>query len=70
LGQLNFTIQLKETGKGNETRLAYEVQAERHAKLLGIFSMKMQVKTEVDAENGEVSVKKPWWAFLASEPKE
>lgn len=71
LGQLNFTIQLKEVGKGNETRLAYELQAERHAKLLWLFRSKMQVKAEVDAENGEIlQVKKPWWAFLASEPEE
>jgi hypothetical protein len=31
----------------------------------------MQVSAQVDAENGEViAVKKPWWAFLASESEE
>jgi hypothetical protein len=31
----------------------------------------MQVRAQVDAENGEViRTNKPWWAFLASEPEE
>jgi len=67
----NCTIQLKEVGSGNETRAAYEVQLERHSRILGIFAKKMQVQTQVDAENGEVvQTKKPWWAFLATEPAE
>jgi len=67
----NCSIELKEVGKGNETKLAYEVQAERHAKILWLFRKKMQVKAQVDAETGEIiRVKKPWWAFLASEPDE
>lgn len=70
LGELNFTIELKEVGKGNETQLAYELQAERHVKLLGLFKAKMQVKAEVSAENGEIiRIGKPWWAFLAVEEK-
>ena len=41
------------------------------ARILGIFQAKMQVQAQVDAENGEViKVKKPWWAFLATEPLE
>lgn len=67
----NCTIQLKETRQGNETRLAYEVQAQRHTKLLWMFRKKMEVKAEIDAETGElIRVKKPWWAFLASETVE
>ena len=67
----NCTIQLKEVGSGNETRAAYEVQLERHSRILGIFAAKMHVETEVDAENGEVlRERKPWWAFLATEPAE
>jgi hypothetical protein len=67
----NCTIELKEVGSGNQTRLAYEVQAERHARILGLFQTKMQVRAQVDAENGEViSTGKPWWAFLATEPAE
>jgi len=31
----------------------------------------MNVEAQVDAETGEIiRVKKPWWAFLASEPAE
>ena len=67
----NCTIQLKEVGQGNETRVAYEIQLERHSRILGIFAKKMRVQTEVDAENGEViRERKPWWAFLATEPAE
>ena len=67
----NCTIELKEVGKGNQTRIAYEIQIQRHAKLLGMFRLKMQTKSQVDAETGElIRVKKPWWAFLAIEPEE
>ena len=68
----NCQIELKEIGKGDEEKqLAYEMQIERHSRILGIFQKKMQVQAQVDAENGEViKVKKPWWAFLASEPAE
>jgi len=67
----NCTITLKEVGTGNQTKAAYEVQAERHARILGLFQAKMQVGAEVDAENGEVlSVGRPWWSFLATEVEE
>ncbi len=65
------SIELKEVGQGEQARAAYEMQAERHAKLLGLFGTKMKVQAQVDAENGEViKTMKPWWAFLASEPEE
>lgn len=61
-------IELKEVGSKENIRAAYEVQLQKQAKLLGLFRTKMQVQAQVDAENGEViQVKKPWWAFLASE---
>ncbi len=67
----NCTIELKEVGKGEKAQIAYEMQIERHSKILGIFQKKMQVRTQVSAESGEIiRVKKPWWAFLASEPAE
>ncbi len=68
----NCTIELKEVGKSEEEKqLAYEVQIERHSRILGIFQKKMQVRAEVSTENGEViDIDKPWWAFLASEPAE
>jgi len=67
----NCTIELKEVGKNEKVQMAYEMQIQRHSKILGIFQKKMQVKMQVNAENGEViRVKKPWWAFLATEPSE
>ena len=64
-------IELKEVGNGNETRLAYEIQIERHSRILGIFQAKMKIRTQVDAENGEIiDIDKPWWAFIATEPAE
>lgn len=64
----NCTIQLKEVGKGNETRAAYELQIERHAKIIGLFKTKVQNRIQIDSETGEVIlVNKPWWMFLASE---
>lgn len=67
----NCTIELKEVGQGNEARLAYEVKTQRRSRVFGIFGAGMNVDAEIDAETGEVlSVNKPWWAFLASEPEE
>ena len=64
-------IELKEVGKGNEVKLAYELKTQRQSKILGLFKAQMQVSTQVSAENGEIlKVNKPWWAFLASEPAE
>jgi len=69
----NCSIELKEVGKGegNKTRAAYEMQIQRHHKLLGMFRIKAMNRAQVDAETGEIiAVKKPWWAFLATEPEE
>jgi len=64
-------IELKEVGSGQEIKLAYELKTQRRAKVLGIFGAKMEVKAQVEAENGDIiKVDKPWWAFLASEPQE
>lgn len=67
----NCTLELKEVGEGNKTRMAYEMNAQKDSKFLGIFNSKMNVQAQVDAETGEViKSKKPWWAFLASESDE
>ena len=67
----NCSIELKEVGEGEQARLAYEVQTQRQSKIFGLFNSRMQVRAQVDAENGEViRVRKPWWAFLATEPEE
>ena len=64
-------IELKEVRQGEQAKLAYEINTQRQSKLFGLFRMRMQVQAHVDAENGEIiQTKKPWWAFLASEPEE
>jgi hypothetical protein len=70
LGELNFTIELKEAGKGENTKLNYELKAEKKTKIIGLINKKMEVSATVNAETGEVSIKKPWWAFLAVEEKQ
>jgi len=66
----NCSIELKEVGTGELAKLAYEVQAQKEARVFGLFKTKMQVQAQVDAETGEViQAKKPWWSFLATEPK-
>lgn len=66
----NCTIQLKDVGSGETEKIQYEVQIERHSRILGIFQKKMQVSVDIDAETGETNVHKPWWAFIATEPAE
>jgi hypothetical protein len=66
----NCIIQLKDVGTGQTEKIQYEVQLERHSKILGIFKKKMQVRADVDAETGDVKLHKPWWAFLAMQPAE
>lgn len=67
----NCTIRLKETGEGEQVMATYEMQIQRHFKILGLFKTKAQIRAQVDAENGEVTkINKPWWAFIASEPEE
>ncbi len=66
----NCTIQLKDVGSGETEKIQYEVQLERHSRILGIFQKKMQVSVDVEAETGDARVHKPWWAFMAAEPSE
>lgn len=64
-------LELKEVGTGDNTRMAYEVKAQKNARFLGIFPATMNVEAQIDAETGEViRSKKSWWAFLASESDE
>lgn len=63
----NCTIELKEVGNGNETRLAYKLNATKDAKVFGLFKAKANVEAQVDAETGEViTSKKPWWLAVSS----
>jgi hypothetical protein len=67
----NCTIELKEVGKGNETRAVYEARAEKKFRVFGIFKNKEYVSTQVDSETGEVvRTHKPWWSWMASEEDE
>ena len=66
----NCTIELKEVGSGNDTKLAYEYQEQSQVRVFGLFKAKMKVQAQVDAETGEViQQQKPWWSFLASQEK-
>ena len=67
----NCTIELKEVGTGEQTKMAYELKSQRNSRVLGMFKARMNVEAQVDAETGElVRTNKPWWAFLASEAEE
>lgn len=65
------TIELKEVGKGNLTKMTYEMRRETRAKVLGLFKTKVNVEAEIDAETGEIiRTKKPWWASITPEDSE
>jgi len=67
----NCSIKLKEVPVNEGVKLAYELMAEKNAKILGMFQTKMHVRVQVDAENGEViQIEKPWWSLLSSESEE
>ena len=54
-------IELKDTGKP-----IYEITGKKEVKILALFKTEMQVKTQVDAQTGNVDkTEKPWWSFLA-----
>jgi hypothetical protein len=61
----NCSIDLKEVGKGNSTKMAYEVRTKAPAKVLGLFKTQVETEVEIDVETGEIiKTKKPWWAIL------
>lgn len=65
------SIELKEVGEGNNSKIAYEFKAEKRAKVFGIFGTNMEVETQIDAETGEViKTRRPWWSFISSEEEE
>lgn len=54
-------IELKEVGKP-----IYEITGKKEVKIFGLFKKEMLVKTQIDAETGNIEkTKKPWWSFLA-----
>ncbi len=67
----NCTIELKEVGSGNKSRLTYMIETEKDSRVLLIFKKKMKVEAQVDAETGKIiKARKPWWTFLADEKDE
>ena len=67
----NCTIELKEVGEGNRTRLAYEIRARKMFKIWGFIKNHEEVRVRIDAETGEeIEIKRPWWAWMASESDE
>lgn len=61
LGDLGWTIELKDTGK-------YHVRAEKKARLFFIIPVTEDVKLEIDGQTGEViSESGSWWGFLAKD---
>ena len=70
LGDLGFTIELKEVGKETtdtkDDKVVYELTGNKEGKFLGIFKIIAKVQAQVDAETGDVKVIKPWWGFLAT----
>lgn len=65
------TIELKEVGNGTRARLVYEARARKTFKIWGFIKNHEEVRTRIDAETGEeIDVKRPWWAWMASESEE
>ncbi len=59
-------IELKEVGKGEEIKAAYEVKAQKQVKVLGFIKAQMRTQAQVDAGTGEVvKTRNAWWGFLA-----
>ena len=56
-------VELKDTGKPT-----YEVIGSKEVKVFGFIKTEMSIKTEVNAETGNIEkTKKPWWSFLTRE---
>ena len=68
----NCSVELKEVGKDNATkRLVYEARAKKTFRIFGFIKNQGEVRTQIDAETGEVvETKRPWWAWMASEKEE
>lgn len=67
LGELNFTIELKEVGEGKRARAVYELTGNKQGRFLGIFKITARVQAQIDPETGEVvKTIKPWWSFLVA----
>ncbi len=67
----NQFLELKEVGKGDDARIIYLAEANKTARVLGMFKAKYKLKIEIDSENGKILKKHlPWWYFLVSDELE
>ncbi len=49
----------------------YRVQSKKKARLFLLIPVREKVRTQIDAETGEIiKVRNPWWGFLANDVKE
>ena len=48
----------------------YEIQANKKSRLFFLFPIREKIRATIDAENGNVKIKNPWWGFLAKDVKE
>lgn len=62
LNNKNITLILKEVGN----KLLYEAEDIKEIKLLFLFNVREKTIFNVDAESGEIFIKKPWWSFLVT----
>ncbi len=53
--------------KSIEQEPVYKIKATREGRILGIFPVTMDIGIDVNANCGEIKVKKPWWSLLCSE---
>ncbi len=60
--KINFKENFVLKKKDNKT--IYNTTLVEKGHFLGLFSIDMEIKVEVDAQNGQVTNKKPWWSFL------
>jgi len=67
----NMTLVLKEVPQEENATLVYEAEGNRTLALFGLFKIRANLRTQIDAESGEVvETSRPWWSFLASSPEE
>lgn len=49
----------------------YRVQSKKKARLFFLIPVREKVRTQIDAETGEIiKIRNPWWGFLANDIKE
>ena len=59
------TIMLKEVETENQTKLVYELEAQKDVKVLGIFNTKTNVQIDIDAQTNEtIRANVPWAVYF------